>query len=56
MSSLNCLSKRFTQSGLISPSKMSRMSRLLSRGWLDNAERAWVEQLTAFASHLEREP
>lgn len=26
------------------------------RSWLDNAERAWAEQLTAFAAHLEREP
>lgn len=26
------------------------------RGWLDTAERAWAEQLTAFAAHLERDP
>jgi DNA-binding transcriptional ArsR family regulator len=26
------------------------------RSWLDNAERGWAEQLTAFAAHLEREP
>ena len=25
------------------------------RSWLDTAERGWVEQLTAFAEHLERE-
>jgi len=26
------------------------------RRWLDTAERAWAEQLTAFAAHLERDP
>ena len=26
------------------------------RSWLDVAERGWAEQLTAFASHLERDP
>jgi DNA-binding transcriptional ArsR family regulator len=26
------------------------------RSWLDNAERAWAAQLSAFAAHLEREP
>ncbi|MPZ99761.1 MAG: metalloregulator ArsR/SmtB family transcription factor [Dehalococcoidia bacterium] len=26
------------------------------RIWLDTAERAWVEQLTAFAAHLGQEP
>lgn len=26
------------------------------RSWLDTAERAWGEQLTAFAAHLERDP
>ncbi len=26
------------------------------RSWLDIAERGWAEQLTAFASHLERDP
>lgn len=25
------------------------------RTWLDKAERGWVEQLAAFAAHLERE-
>jgi hypothetical protein len=25
------------------------------RSWLDTAERAWAEQLTAFAAHLEAE-
>jgi DNA-binding transcriptional ArsR family regulator len=25
------------------------------RSWLDDAERGWAEQLTAFAAHLERE-
>jgi DNA-binding transcriptional ArsR family regulator len=25
------------------------------RSWIDNAERGWAEQLTAFAAHLERE-
>ena len=26
------------------------------RSWLDTAERAWTQQLTAFAAHLERDP
>jgi DNA-binding transcriptional ArsR family regulator len=26
------------------------------RSWLDTAERAWAQQLTAFAAHLERDP
>jgi hypothetical protein len=26
------------------------------RSWLDDAERGWTAQLTAFAAHLEREP
>ena len=26
------------------------------RSWLDVAERGWVEQLTALAAHLERDP